>query len=81
MGCRIRARPIVRIGVEPPPNYERELQARWNAYFRMPDPDALKGTPEDAAFDQADEVAAEPLEYSARPAGIKLEADGAARRR
>ena len=47
MGCRIRARPSVRIGVEPPPNYERELQARWNAYFRRPDPDALKDTPED----------------------------------
>jgi len=44
MGCRIRARPILRIGVEPPPNYERELRARWDAYFKVSAPDALKDT-------------------------------------
>jgi hypothetical protein len=32
------------IGVEPVPNYTRDVQrgiARWDAYVRVPDPDAL----------------------------------------
>ncbi len=29
------------VGVDPLPNYEREAQARWDAYLYVPDPDAL----------------------------------------
>jgi catechol 2,3-dioxygenase-like lactoylglutathione lyase family enzyme len=29
------------VGVEPLPNYKREPGARWDAYFYVPDPDAL----------------------------------------
>ena len=29
------------VGVDPLPNYKREPQARWDAYFYVPDPDAL----------------------------------------
>jgi len=29
------------VGVDPLPNYKRELAARWDAYVYVPDPDAL----------------------------------------
>lgn len=29
------------VGVDPLPNYKREPGARWDAYFYVPDPDAL----------------------------------------
>ena len=29
------------VGVDPLPNYQREPAARWDAYFSVPDPDAL----------------------------------------
>jgi catechol 2,3-dioxygenase-like lactoylglutathione lyase family enzyme len=29
------------VGVDPLPNYRREPAARWDAYFYVPDPDAL----------------------------------------
>ena len=29
------------VGVDPLPNYKRESGARWDAYFYVPDPDAL----------------------------------------
>jgi len=29
------------VGVDPLPNYQREPGARWDAYFYVPDPDAL----------------------------------------
>jgi catechol 2,3-dioxygenase-like lactoylglutathione lyase family enzyme len=29
------------VGVDPLPNYKREPSARWDAYFYVPDPDAL----------------------------------------
>ena len=29
------------VGVDPLPNYKREPSARWDAYFNVPDPDAL----------------------------------------
>ena len=29
------------VGVDPLPNYRRELAARWDAYLSVPDPDAL----------------------------------------
>lgn len=29
------------VGVEPVPNHTREAAARWDAYFYVPDPDAL----------------------------------------
>jgi catechol 2,3-dioxygenase-like lactoylglutathione lyase family enzyme len=29
------------VGVEPLPNYQRHPAARWDAYFHVPDPDAL----------------------------------------
>src|SRR6185295_8453090 len=29
------------VGIDPLPNYERESGARWDAYFYVPDPDAL----------------------------------------
>jgi catechol 2,3-dioxygenase-like lactoylglutathione lyase family enzyme len=29
------------VGVEPLPNHQREKGARWDAYFYVPDPDAL----------------------------------------
>ena len=29
------------VGIEPLPNYKREPGARWDAYFYVPDPDAL----------------------------------------
>jgi hypothetical protein len=29
------------VGIEPLPNHKREAGARWDAYFYVPDPDAL----------------------------------------
>jgi catechol 2,3-dioxygenase-like lactoylglutathione lyase family enzyme len=40
--CRGRSMIMFKdVGVEPLPNYQRESDARWDAYFYVPDPDAL----------------------------------------
>lgn len=41
------------VGVDPLPNHKREPAARWDAYFYVPDPDAL-----------ADEFASRNVEFS-----------------
>ena len=44
------------VGVEPLPNYRREPAARWDAYFYVPDPDALA-----AEYASRDVAFSEPL--------------------
>jgi catechol 2,3-dioxygenase-like lactoylglutathione lyase family enzyme len=40
--CRDAAMLMVKdVGIEPLPNSMRQAQARWDAYFNVPDPDAL----------------------------------------
>lgn len=44
------------VGVDPLPNHQREADARWDAYFYVPDPDALA-----AEFASRDVEFSEPL--------------------
>lgn len=40
--CRDEAMIILKaVGIEPHPNSKRQVEARWDAYLRVPDPDAL----------------------------------------
>ena len=40
--CRGRSMIMFKdVGIDPLPNYKRESGARWDAYFYVPDPDAL----------------------------------------